>query len=493
MNDPELARKNIRKRQRRKMLISLNTFTSLLLLLLLLSMANYLSYRHFARWDWSRTKYFCLSDKTINMLDNLTNTVDVIVFFQSEQEVYEDIEKLLKEYESRSRHIHVEWVDPDRDIARTEALQAQYDVDRANVVVFDSQERSKYVAEADIVDFDYTPMQAGQHPAKVAFKGENAFSSAIRSITEMRKPVVYFLQGHGEGDVNDPDRRTGFSRLIREIHRDNIDVKLLEFGKTHVIPDDADVLVILGPEKPLSGPEIDLLEDYLQKNGRLLILLDAFMETGLEQLLSEWGVHVENDLVVDGSRTLTGRELFVSEYGVHPVVDRMKGITSIFYLPRSVEPDLNTEIPDKNADKPSVVALAFSSVAGWSETDLDAAVAEFDMHTDRPGPISIAVAVEKGPVPGIDVQIRSTRMVVFGDSDFVSNGALAGGGMDLFMNALNWLLERDDAIGLAARPFETSQLLIDKRQLNMLFLSVVLGLPALIGVFGFLVWVRRRG
>lgn len=493
MNDSQLAQKNIRKRQRRKMLISLNTCTSLLLLLALAVMVNYLSYRHFERWDWSRTKYYCLSDKSMNMLNSLTNTVDVIVFFQAEQEVYEDIEKLLKEYESASRHVHVEWVDPDRDIARTESLAAQYDVDQANVVVFDCAGRSKYVSEADIVDFDYAPMQYGKQPAKVAFKGENAFSSAIQSITQTRKPVVYFLQGHGEGDMNDPDRRTGFSRLAREIHRDNIDLKLLEFGKMHTIPDDCDLLVILGPEKPISGPEIDLLEEYLNKNGRMLILLDAFMETGLEEMLDEWGVHVANDLVVDGSRTLTGRELFVSDYGSHPVVARMTGITSIFYLPRSVEPEADMDVPDGNADKPSVVALAFSSLAGWAESDLEAAVAEFDMNTDRPGPVSIAVAVEKGPVPGIDVQIRSTRMVIFGDSDFVSNGALAGGGMDLFMSSLNWLLERDEAIGIAARPFETSQLLINKRQLNQLFVMLVIGLPMIIACLGLLVWARRRG
>ncbi|NCC50263.1 MAG: hypothetical protein EOM20_03510 [Spartobacteria bacterium] len=491
MKDASPVKTTIRQRQRRKLLFGLNTITSLLLLLALLAMVNYLSYRHFKRGDWSRTKYYCLSDKSVNLLADLTNTVDVIVFFQSDQEVYEDIEKLLKEYESASRRIHVEWVDPDRDIARTESLAAQYDVDRANVVVFDCNGRSKYVTEADIVEFDYAPMQYGQRPAKVAFKGENAFSSAIQSITQARKPVVYFLQGHGEGDMNDPDRRTGFSRLAREIHRDNIDSKLLDFGKTHTVPEDCDLLIILGPEKAISGPEIDLIEDYLNKNGRLLLLLDAFTETGIEELLHTWGVQVSNDLVVDGSRTLTGRELFVSDYGNHPVVAGMNGITSIFYLPRSVEPV--SGVPDENADRPSVVALAYSSMAGWAESDLDAAVAEFDMHADRPGPVAIAVAVEKGPVPGIDVRIRPTRMVIFGDSDFVSNGALAGGGMDLFMSSLNWLLERDEAIGLAPRPFETSQLMIDRRQLQVLFGMVVIGLPLAPALLGLLVWARRRG
>jgi sterol desaturase/sphingolipid hydroxylase (fatty acid hydroxylase superfamily) len=96
-------------------------------------------------------------------------------------------------------------------------------------------------------------------------------------------------------------------------------------------------------------------------------------------------------------------------------------------------------------------------------------------------------------VPGIDVRIRPTRLVVFGDSDFIANGALAGGGMDLFMSALNWLLERDAAIGIAPRPFIEAKLLINKQQINRLFWMAVCGLPGIVALLGGLVWLRRRG
>jgi hypothetical protein len=45
---------------------------------------------------------------------------------------------------------------------------------------------------------------------------------------------------------------------------------------------------------------------------------------------------------------------------------------------------------------------------------------KFDPGRDRPGPVG-SRRREKGPVPGFDVQIRPTRIVVFGDSDFVAN------------------------------------------------------------------------
>ena len=160
----------------------------------------------------------------------------MIVFFQPGHDVYEDVHNLLKEYEYASPLIRVEWVDPDRDLARTEELMRKYQVDQANVVVFDAGGRSKYVTARDIAEYDYSPVQFGQMPERIAFKGEQAFSSAIQSITESRRPVVYFLQGHGERDVDSFNRSAGYSSLAQEIKRDNVDVRKLTLGETQGIP-----------------------------------------------------------------------------------------------------------------------------------------------------------------------------------------------------------------------------------------------------------------
>ena len=58
-------------------------------------------------------------------------------------------------------------------------------------------------------------------------------------------------------------------------------------------------------------------------------------------------------------------------------------------------------------------------------------------------------------------------MVVFGDSDFVSNGALAGGDQDLFMSALNWLLDREELMAIAPKPIEEIKLSLTRKQLNI--------------------------
>ncbi|MBN1270000.1 MAG: GldG family protein [Kiritimatiellae bacterium] len=486
------ARKKIRRRWRARLAIGLNTGVALALMAVLMVMLNYLAARHHVRADLSRTKYYQLSGKTLSLLESLTNTVRVIVFFQPGQDVYQDVEYLLREYEYASSRVRIEWVDPDRDLARAEELLKVYDVAQPNVVVFDAGGRSKYVGPDDIVEYDYEPMRFGQPPRRVAFKGEQAFSSAIQNITQARKPVVYFLQGHGERDLEDHDPRTGYSALKRAIERDNIEVRTLQLGEVRAVPAEADALIIGGPKRRISRAELDVISDYVEQNGRLLVLVDAMDDTGLDDLLLPWGVRVGNDIVVDASRTLSGRELFVTEYGAHPITERLKGVTSIFYIPRSVEPLAGSGAAGGLADKPRVTVLASCSASGWAESDLTDGRMKFDPEWDLPGPVGVAVAVEKGAVPGINVQIQPTRIVAVGDSDFVSNGALTGGDLDFFMSALNWLLERETLMAIAPKPIEESRLVMSARDLALLFWAVVVGLPAGVAVIGLLVWWRRR-
>ncbi len=486
------ARRGIRRQRYFKTLSGLNAAAAILLALALVGMVNYLSLRHYRRADWSRSRYYSLSRRTLDLLNGLTNDIRVVVFFQPEHQVYTDVENLLREYESVSRRIRTEYVDPARDLARTEELAQKYQVTEANVVVFDSGGRSKYAGLDDIVEFDYPGMEEGRVPEAVAFKGEQAFSSAIQDITQARSPVVYFLEGHGEHSVDDFDQRRGYSSLARVMRRDNITVKTVRFGEMHTLPEDADALVIAGPVRRLSQPEIDLLANHLAHNGRMILMLDKDAETGLDPLLEEWGIRVGQDVVTDPSRTLSGDELFVTEYGLHPVTEHLAGITTIFYMPRSVEPVAAAAAAGNPSDKPRVVSLASCSPEGWAESRVKDNLFQFDPLEDRRGPASIAVAMERGAAPALDVRIRPTRAVVFGDSDFVCNGAMAGGGLDFFMSALNWVLEREDLLAIAPKPMNESRLILNRKDLQELFWILVPGMPAALALAGLAVWLRRR-
>jgi ABC-type uncharacterized transport system involved in gliding motility auxiliary subunit len=475
------------KIRKHRLLTGLNTVAALLLAAAITLMVNYLSFRHYHREDISSTRLYSLSSKTVSLLDSLTKPMDITISFQQGNVLFEDVHNLLREYQFGSELLNIHRVDPDRDIAATEELKSKYDVAEPNVVIFDCEGRTKYVRVNDIATID-----ASSGIERVtSFKGEQAFSSAIQAVVQETVPVVYFLTGHGERDINDFDRRTGFSRAGQLVERDNIEVKPLLLSQAKQIPADCAALIIAGASQSMSRTEADIVANWLHRSGRLLVLTDAGQTSGLEPVLQEWGVLLRNDVVFDPDYSLQGQDVYVAAYGKHPITDKLSNIASVFYRPRSVEPDYSQPSAE---DRPQVTPLALSSKSSWSETQLGQIPAQYDKGTDdRRGPVSMAVAVEKGGAAGLlDMQIRPTRIVVFGDSDFISNGVTTGANESFFMSSLNWLIDREQLMAIAPRQINDIRLKLTRNKLRTLFWSTVGIIPGMAALFGTALWLRRK-
>ena len=101
---------------------------------------------------------------------------------------------------------------------------------------------------------------------------------------------------------------------------------------------------------------------------------------------------------------MAGRQLLVTAYGEHPITARLKNVTTIFTMPRSVQPLVWTNgAADEPADKPRVTVLASSSYHGWAELSVNQNPPKFNPGVDQAGPVPVAVAIEKWPVPGMEV------------------------------------------------------------------------------------------
>ncbi len=471
----------------RRLLLRANLVAVIVLACAIFAMVNYLSMRHSARVHWSRVLLSQLSDQSLRLLQSTEAGIRITALLRPSNEAYGDTAALLREYAAHAPNVAFEFVDPDRDLARTEQLARQYRLGGAECVVFEIGGRHQVVPAADLIEYGYPADQGGS--SRRAFRGEQLFSSAIYALTQAKRPTVLFIQGHGERSPDDFNRHSGYSRIAARLRDENLDVERLNLGEAKTVPNHCALMVVAGPVQAFTPFEVALIRDYLDRKGRLLLLLDARVKTGLEPLLLEWGVVLGDDIVVDETRTLSGRELYLSAYPNHPITAPLQDLVSVLFLPRSVRARPSTA----GGDKPSVSELAACSPAGWAEFDLDDAATHFDPQVDIPGPVPVAAAIERGPVPGVHVQILPTRLVVVGDSDFASNSGLMGANADLFMNSVNWLLDRRELLALAPKTFEEFRLVMDARQLRRLFWTVAVALPGLVAAMGLWVaWRRRR-
>jgi ABC-type uncharacterized transport system involved in gliding motility auxiliary subunit len=274
------------------------------------------------------------------------------------------------------------------------------------------------------------------------------------------------------------------------------------------VPDDASVVIVAGPKVDFLPPEIDAVKKYLEKGGKLFLMVDPPDKitspplTNLIALAHDWGMEVGNNIVVDVSGM--GRLIGASEampvaarYPPHPITERFNVMT-VFPLARSVTP-----VPGGVNGR---IAQSFveTSERSWAETDLAGIFASRPVELnedkgDKKGPISLAAAVSTDAAGAAakpedkDASKPQTRVVVFGDSDFPTNAVLGmPGNRDLFMNIVGWLSQQENLISIRPKDADDRRIaLTATQQANITWLSLLL-IPGSIFGAGVYNWWRRR-
>ncbi|HEV8325741.1 MAG TPA: Gldg family protein [Myxococcota bacterium] len=473
--------------------------------------ANYISSRHWARFDWTSTAFYSLSDKGVATLKDMKKAVHATVFLSPRSEAYADIfkdtEELLAQMQDQNPLFTVEFVDPDRDIEKAKILFAKYklppDVD--SVVVFECgaapDAKTKYVSAGEMADYDYGSggdMAMGPPPKRLAaFKGEQAFVSAILEVTSDVQTQLCFVKGHGEAsstvaNENSLSELTEGLTTVEALKTEEVDLM------AGAIPAACTVLVVAGPQTPYLPAETAKIGDYLDKGGRLLAMFDPPLgdptsgprvKTGFEELLAKWGVTLEravafdpeNLLAAPGAEGLEALALRVVEWSDHAIVKPFNGM---FALMRLARPVVAMNPPPAGLE---VAELMHTSKDGWGERGTLTPREIGPDPDDVKGPVPLAVAVD-APTRG------GARLVVFGNSRFASN-ALSGAGInsDLFVNTVRWLTKKESLISIAPKTPESVTIDLSEKQLNLALVSCAALMLLGIAV-GFVVrGVRRTG
>ncbi len=488
------------------------------LVVALVLLLDYFGMKYYHRFDWTGDKVYSLSEKSQAVVEALDRDVRVTVMLRPDSPLADATSELLARYAARSPRLSVRHVDPERNLIEAARLRERFELADLNVIVFESGDERRIVDTASLADWDYSPLQYGGQPTMTGFKGEAAFTGALLELVSGERPVIRFTSGHGERAIEELGTG-GLGQLRDLIAGENAELESWASLGQDAVPDDTALLVIAGPSVAFLPPEVEAIERYLDGGGRLLALLDPQLDprgglvpTGLEAMLAARGVEVGNDLVVDPAATLPtyGAEtIFVQPVGGHPVVASLgqAQIQAIVNLARSIRPGVAPVGME-------VVPLLETTSEGWAETDLSALTAVERGDGDLPGPVAVAVAVgaaapappgfdEEDLLSDADAQADGSaddapggpgwRLVVIGDSDLAANGQVAlVGNPTLVANAFNWLLERDQLLGIGPKRPEQARLTLTPGQLSAITWGVLAGLPALALAAGAAVWMRRR-
>ena len=439
------------------------------------------THRFDKRADLTALQLYTLSEQTTTVLKNLEVEIQVTAFFTNRRpQLVTRAKNILELYQRETKFLTVSFKDPYVDIQLSEKYQVQYD----GTIVFESKDREEKVTTVD----------------------EQKFTSAILKLVRNETKKIYFLAGHGEHSLEDPNNN-GYSEVKAELENQNYAAFPLSLLTKTDIPTDCEVLVIAGPKTALARNELDAVEKYLTRSGKLFLMLDPSLtsaedvNSGLVRRMKRWGVTIGNDLVIDKAQfvPLFGPTAPVPGPELHEITRAMRE-TIPFPVVRSVKP-----ISDRSANL-NVKSL-FKTVGGtgnsWGETqrETDGTFSEdftdftYNVGVDTPSPVSVAVAIERktDTESNGDTTQDPTRIVVFGDSDFAANAIFRPPDRDLFLAAINWLTLEEDLV--AIRPIDLSQQALRQmtiQDMRVVQITAVFFIPLIVFIAGVTVWWQRR-
>jgi len=484
----------------RRWSISLNVVLSTLAVLALVAMINYLAARHFTRFaiaGHARTDFSPITRRT---LDSITNVVRLIVYFNKDEPLYDSVWSLLKEYNFVNPRIAVERVDYNRDPGKAERIKAKYNLGQAdkNLIIFDGPAGHHTVYEGELSELDLQPLISGQsrEVRRTHFKGELLFTSALQIVTTLRPLKAYFLQGDAEHRPESDEKGLGYSTFAELLKENNVRYDTLNLRGNGDVPADCSLLVIAGPTIVFVDEEIEKIQKYLKQGGRLFLLfryLGLQRPTGLEKMLEQWGVAVGRNVVVDTQNTTkSGSDVVISKFSSHPLTKPLLDNYLDLIVPRSVGKLEGGATP---TDAPRVEVLAWASNGRVVSNLSPGPTVQFQPSPDDfVGEVPLMVAVEKGMIRGVSADRGSTRIVVVGDSLFLSNGFIENyAHRDFATYAVNWLLARNELlVGVAPRPIKEYKLTMSQSQRHAVSWILLGAMPGSILFLGTLVWFRRR-
>ncbi len=491
--------------------IGLNVLVQITIVLVLAVMLNYLGFEHYRRWDLSRDQKFALSDKTKRFLRSMKGKARITVFFLPNDPIASDVQGMLTEFQYAAKgKLDVENINLERNPTRAKELLNKYKVVTGeDLIIIDYDGRNKTVKASEMADIDQGQPMFGEPPKVIAFKGEQAVTSAMMELVEGKKNTLAYVVGHKEPSIAEapapnpmaPETKTSPIRVMKTfIENENVKFRELNLFEVGAIPADLKAIMIVGPQYDFSDREMKLLRDFWEKQGRILLLLDPAAKTPkLNAFLYELGVKVNDDRLM--AMVKTGiqevallRDVQAAFLGESPITKRLAEARGIFPGGAS---SLTLEPDRVRAANIRLQPLVQAEKGYWAEADYnseDQAKFQADAVRTAGALHTIAVSIEKGGSADERVQANSSRMVVVTNAMFFEDAAIRQDQqpLDFISGCVNWLLNREQLIGIAPKIPKTLTFTLEENALrNFRWLILVL-MPLIPAVLGVAVWWRRR-
>jgi ABC-type uncharacterized transport system involved in gliding motility auxiliary subunit len=447
------------------MLRRLDGWLFTLLLLIGAAALGFLSTRYGYVADWTAGGRASLAPESRAILKALHGPVEIVSYASPQGDLRPTIAAFLERYQKVKPDLTLRFVDPQRDPAAMRALGISVD----GSLILHYRDRQQRLDELS----------------------ERALGNALERLLRGGDRLVAFVTGDGERRA-DGKANADLGTFVGQLETRGLRALPLNFSQTGAVPAHTDLVVLASPSQALPAGARKALTDYLDGGGNLLWLTDPNTpDPGLEALADALGIRVLPGVLVDGAGAALGlkdpRLVALGSYPANP-------ITRGFVL-QTLFPQVAALAQTRRGDW-SVQPLLQSGPQSWNELqpidDSHVSNIRYDAQAgELKGPLDFGFGLSRlSPSPDKNQQ----RVVVIGNSDFLSNTFLGNGGnRALGERVFDWLLGDDALVALPPRGAPDRVLQLSQRGLNALSLGFIGLLPLLLLLIGGgVAWQRRR-
>lgn len=448
-------------KQRLQLFMQNSMFVALFVALVV--MLGFVSRQYHKSTDITQSTRNTLTQGSVNLLKTMDGPINITAFVTKDDgnAYHKSIEDFISRYQRSKHDISVKFINP----AEEPKIAQDLGIRSEGELVIEYKKRSEHLIPAYV---------------------EQDMTNLLVRLARTQRSVIMFLDGHGERSLSGK-KNHDLGEFGNQLVRNGFKISNIDLTIAPNVPANGSMLVIAAPQVNLADIEIKKIQNYVESGGNILWLVDQEPLHGLEPVADYIGLDLSPGIVVDPSSQQNGGDpkiVFVNQYGDHAITKNFQYLT-LFPEARKVELKHNEQTWD-------VTKLISVAQNGWLERGKLDGKYNFDEKVDEPGPINIALALERKS------EKVNQRIVIIGDGNFLSNQFITNASNnDLGLNIVNWLAGDDRLITIQPKPLKDANVVIGSKPMNILMAWLIFRgfqyiLPFALLVTGILIWLKRR-
>ena len=435
--------------------------------------------------DLTPEQLYSIGSKTKLILEEVEDDVTIYGLYVTGSENTEAV-ALIEDYIKNCSKVTYKQMDPYANPEFTTPYRKDNETINLNslIVVNENTGKFKIVPEEDL--YSYTQemnYETYSYEYEItAFNAEEALTSAIQYVVSENTPILYCLTNHGETELN-----ANTQTLLKKA---NFDIRSLNLLTETVEPNGYTVLIINDPRIDLTQGEYEILMDYLDNGGRMMVNLSVNYPDNMayfDQLFARYGVNVVQGTVVETDVNYYTNQypfLTVPDVGEHTVTEGVVDGNVVALLP------IGMTISEDRNRATEITPILTTSAGAVSKADPNFTTVDYE-EGDTMGPFYTGLMIEESK--GIDGTIYNTVIAIYGSHYMFDNsGWMTEANYNLMVNTLNYLQDEVNTLYISPKAYTVDSLSVTAADMITWGGVFVIVIPVGLLIAGIIVWSRRK-